>query len=119
MANLAQTAPAGTYFVLNRSWRTALGPNNGPNGKKNVDTGTTAANQRPDILIVEPLNETKTLWKVSAIEVQSGTQKLPDLEQALRNAYATINNKSTITKGTLKAVTQEEIQASQFPTITW
>ena len=108
VANLAPTAPKGTYFVLNRTWRTAL-------GRDNVNKFTLAANNRPDIIIVEPLTTAKPQWKVFAIEVSSGDQKPKDQEDKLKQEFATINNpENEIEQGDLVAV-----KIGKSPVIKW
>ncbi len=61
-------------------------------GSYNVNKFTLAANNRPDIIIVEPLTTAKPQWKVFAIEVSSGDQKKDDQENKLKLEFATINN---------------------------
>jgi len=74
VAQLAPQAPTKTYFVLNRTLRTALGRQIVP------DLNTDAAKKRPDIIIVQPLGGGK--WKVHAVEVLSGDQRKRDLNSS-------------------------------------
>jgi hypothetical protein len=105
---LTAQAPAGTYFVLNRTFRTALGKMVVPN------LHTDAAKKRPDIIIVQPLGAGK--WKVHAIEVLSGNQTrdemLLKLDTAWRNKVEPCNG--DVVKGTFDAGS-----ITWFPPINW
>ena len=103
---LAPMAPADTYFVLNRTWRTAL-------GRHNVPIGTAGAEKQPDILIVQPLGNGK--WKIHAVEVMSLHQTRAQMKARLDAAWATVlKHGGNIDKGTFEPVSQ-----SDFPTIVW
>jgi len=83
VAALAPNAPAGTYFVLNRSWRTAL-------GRPNVDVDPRFD---PDIIIVQPLDPPGTphrRFKIHAFEVDH-LEKQTFARQQLANGWSTVN----------------------------
>jgi hypothetical protein len=104
---IASGPPTGTYFVLNCSWRTALGRNN-------VDLGTAGAADRPDIIIVEPLGSGN--WKVHAIEVLSGDQREPAARLQLQRDFASVNHwNGQIDGGLFAAVSQTD----PSPVIAW
>ena len=84
-------------------------------GSYNVNKFTLAADNRPDIIIVEPLTTAKPQWKVFAIEVSSGDQKAVDQVKKLKQEFATINNpEKEIEQGDLVAV-----EKGEYPVITW
>lgn len=87
LPQIAQNAPAGSYIVLNRAWR----------------TGTNrwfTSNLRPDIMLVEPLDNGR--WKVSAWEVRSPSDP-DDLQQRLEDGWDTfIGDPARIVKGILR-----------------
>jgi hypothetical protein len=107
VAQLAPQAPAGTYFVLNRTWRTALGRHNVP--VPNSAGGTL----RPDIIIVQPLGNGQ--WKVHAVEVMSPGQDRAEMTDRMNDAWRTVNtHRGDIGRGSFKAVPQTEM-----PNIVW
>ncbi|MFO0967237.1 MAG: Ig-like domain-containing protein [Gemmataceae bacterium] len=95
---LAKDAPAGSYFVLNRSWRTALGRTTVP---------STLKGREPDIIFVQPLGNGK--FAVSAYEVRSGRQSVEEMLDRLDEGWNTVTKKD-IEKGDFFA-----LAIGQFP----
>jgi len=103
---IAAKPPEGTYFVLNRTWRTALGRNN-------VPLGTPGANNRPDILIVQPLG--KGRWKIHAIEVKSGGQEDDEMIARMELGWNSVNTHG----GEIKDGALLSLKIDEFRKIKW
>jgi hypothetical protein len=82
---LAARAPAGSYIVLNRSWRTALGEAAVPS------RWSLAGRNHPDIILVTPGPNGQ--YRVSAYEVISPPQTAAALEQAMQNAWQSVRGR--------------------------
>lgn len=113
VAALTSQAPEGTYFVLNRTWRTAL-------GRDLVPDGTQAAKNRPDIIIVQPTDAERQNWKVHAIEVLSPNQTAAAAIAKLNREWAdevktTLPNRpGSVQKGDFMG-----IGINQMPNVSW
>lgn len=98
---LAQTAPAGSYILLNRSWRTAL-------GLQAIGNSGGNPNLRPDIIYVERLGPGN--FRIHAYEVVSQGQFEPMLQQRLQNGWSSVVTNNNIQRGELLP-----IAIGQFP----
>jgi hypothetical protein len=106
---LTAQAPEGTYFVLNRTWRTAL-------GRHLVHLGTEASRTKPDILIVQQLDAARQNWRVHAIEVLSGDQTKPG---SIAHLNVSWNDKVLMTLpntiGSVQKRTFDAVAPDEFP----
>jgi len=90
VGRLVETAPAGSYIVLNRSWWTATG---------RIGTFTLL---RPDITFVAELPNDNV--RVSAYEIPSGDQTDDELRGRLRQGFSTIAGDIRVSEGELQVI---------------
>ncbi len=87
---LAPNAPAGSYFVLNRSWSTALGRH------------YTTTRLRPDIIYAEHLGGGR--FRIHAYEVASPGQSHQQLLNQLNQAWSGLFNYNSVLKGVFRVI---------------
>jgi hypothetical protein len=87
---LAPNAPAGSYFVLNRSWSTALG------------RPYTTTRLRPDIIYLEHLGGGR--YRVHAYEIASPSDDRALLQQRLYDGWNSLISQIGITQGQLRVI---------------
>lgn len=87
---LAANAPAGSYFTLNRSWRTGL-------GRGSVTTRSGNQDLQPDILYVQNLGNGR--YRVRAFEIMSGNQTREQMMQRMNDGWASVIGGNDVRRG--------------------
>lgn len=88
VARMVRNAPAGSYVVLNRSWRTALGRE------------FTSTSLRPDIIMVRPRPNGQ--YAVDAREIASPTDDPDALGQRMSTGWGTVQSQGRLVRGSFR-----------------
>lgn len=92
---LARNAPDGSYFVLNRSWRTAL-------GREFVPLNTIGSDTHPDIIFVQALANGR--YRIHAFEVLSPGQDGDVLNTQLQAGWDSVIPPTDLVPGRFRSI---------------